>query len=102
MKKALILVAMLACASAFAGLDTYGLNYTTLLAPSPIGVILDGVYATNSTEVLIVTNAAAGAASTGVNIGGLQGKGAIMFRSSGIGPGTVSFVLTHCATTNGT
>ena len=102
MKKALILVATLACASAFAGLDTYGLTYTALIKPAPIGVILDGVYATNSTEVLIVTNASTGHASTGVDISGLPGKGAILFRSSGIGSGTVSFVLTQCATTNGT
>jgi hypothetical protein len=104
MKKILISAAVFAavCISAIAGLDAYGLKYTTLIAPSPIGVILDGVYATNSTEVLIVTNASTGHASTGVDISGLPGKGAILLRSSGIGSGTVSFVLTQCATTNGT
>jgi hypothetical protein len=104
MKKAFILVATMACMTAFAGLDTYVLTYTSLLTPAPIGRVLlpEGGAATNFVEYLSITNAAAGPVANGVNISGLQGKGTILLRASGTGPGTVEFVLTQCATTNGT
>jgi hypothetical protein len=91
MKK--ILVSVAACVlsmSAFAGLDMYtGKNYTTLLTPT---VLSSTASITNST-------------TTGVNIAGLPGMGALMFLTEpGTGPatGSVSFSLYQCATTNGT
>lgn len=88
---AISIAAIMAVAGlALAGFDMYtAKNYTTLLAPTYVAT--SDVAITNST-------------STGVDVAGLPGAGAVLFMYSTTNGATsvLSFSLYSCATTNGT
>jgi len=87
MSIATIVVAVFGLA-AYAGFDQYtSKNYTTLLQPSAV----DAATVTNSS-------------TTGVDISGLIGNGALVFGYNATPTTTsiVSFAISTCATTNGT
>jgi hypothetical protein len=97
---------------AFAGFDQYtGKRYTTLMAPTPLGVTqtgattnmvtLDGAV-TNAQNVVQTIGAITNSVTTGVDCVGLVGRGAVVFTlAPGVG-GILSATISTCATTNGT
>ncbi|MFZ4394641.1 MAG: hypothetical protein ACOYOU_03330 [Kiritimatiellia bacterium] len=92
-------VALAAIGTAYAGLDMYtSKNYTTLLAPSSIGITMSGA----TTNASITTNGTvASSATTGVDCIGIQGRGALVISLNPNGGGVLSVSFATCATTNG-
>ena len=98
---AVIVVAIVA--AVFAGFDQYtSKTYTTLLAPTTLGMKISTASTTNTIYVGAETASASNSSYTGVDCAGLVGRGAVVLSlNPGGGSGVLTATLLTCATTNG-